>query len=225
VPKPLLNELERVHRDLLRLAGLVEEAVHKTVGALEERDEALAREVVAGDDPIDEMENRVDEECYRIMALYQPVAGDLRRMIAVTMITSDLERMGDLARAIAERAICLTRPPLMPVPERIHRMAELTTAMVRDSLDAFVRSDADLARRVCGRDDEVDRCNAEVIEGLIATMRRSPDLIEPGLSWFSAVRHLERIADHATNIAEDVIYMVEGRIARHCPDALKPAGA
>jgi phosphate transport system protein len=215
--KHLQRDLDDLQRDLLALAGLVEGAIYKSIQALQERDVLLAREVIAGDTQIDREENHIDEECLKLLALHQPVAVDLRRIIAAMMINTDLERMGDLAEEIAERAIHLARPPLMPIPEKLQRMTDLTTMMVRQSLDSFVNLDTHVAQAVMRMDDEVDRFNEEIIAELIEAMKESPALVEAGLSMFSAVRHLERIADHATNIAEDVVYLVEGEIIRHRP--------
>jgi phosphate transport system protein len=219
--KHLERDLENLQQDILAMAAAVEAAVHKAIRALRGRDVSLAREVIAGDEPINRKENDVEEECLKMLALHQPVAADLRRIAAVLKINTDLERMADLAVNIAERALRLTELPFFPVPEKLQHMTELTTGMVRQSLECFVRPDTRLARRVCRLDDEVDRCNAEIIQELIGTMRAAPELVEPGLSLFSAVRHLERIADHATNIAEDVIYQVEGDIVRHHPEAFR----
>lgn len=218
--KHLERDLENLQRDLLGLAASVEEAIHLAIHALRERDVASAERVMEGDTQIDQEENHVEEECLKILALHQPVAIDLRRIAAALKINTDLERMGDLAEDIAERALQLSRPPLIPIPTTLQRMADLTTTMVRQSLDAFVNLDANQARRVCRLDDEVDRYNKEMIEELIRIMQKSPEMVEPGLSMFSAVRHLERIADHATNIAEDVVYLVEGEIIRHRPAAV-----
>jgi phosphate transport system protein len=218
--KHLQRDLDDLQRDLLGLAASVEEAIHKAIRSLQERDVVLAQQVIAGDSEIDQEENHVEEECLKILALHQPVAIDLRRITAALKINTDLERMADLAEDIAERAQELARPPLIPVPDRLQRMTDLTTTMVRQSLDAFISLDAHLARLVCRLDDEVDRLNHDLIEELIQKMRESPELVTPGLSLFSATRHLERIADHATNIAEDVIYLVEGEIVRHRPSAV-----
>jgi phosphate transport system protein len=215
--KHLQRDLDDLQRDLLALAGLVEEAIYKAIQSLQERDVSLAREVIAGDTQIDREENLIDEESLKILALHQPVAVDLRRIIAAMMINTDLERMGDLAEEIAERAIRLARPPLLPIPEKLQHMTDLTTMMVRQSLDAFVNLDTLVAQTVMRMDDEVDRYNEEIIAEVIRAMKSSPALVEAGLSMFSAVRHLERIADHATNIAEDVVYLVEGEIVRHRP--------
>jgi phosphate transport system protein len=219
--KHLERDLDNLQRDILTQATSVEEAIHKAIRALQGRDVALAQQVIEGDSEIDEEENHVEEECLKILALHQPVAVDLRRIAAALLINVDLERMADLAEDIADRALCLARPPFIPIPEKLQRMTDLTTTMVRQSLDAFVGSDAQLARRVCRLDDEVDDYNNAIIEELIRVMRDSPDMVEPGLSLFSATRHLERIADHATNIAEDVIYLVEGEIVRHRPAAVR----
>jgi phosphate transport system protein len=218
--KHLLRDLDNLQHDLLALAASVEEAVNLAVRALQERDPRLAEQVIAGDDRIDQEENHVEEECLKILALHQPVAVDLRRIAAALKINTDLERMADLAEDIAERAERLAQLPPIPIPEKLQRMTDLATAMVRESLDAFVNLDVRQARRVIRLDDEVDSHNHDIIEELLDMMRRSPEMVEPGMSLFSAVRHLERIADHATNIAEDVVYLVEGEIIRHRPAAL-----
>jgi phosphate transport system protein len=216
----LERDLDNLQRDLLTLAASVEEAIHKAILALRDRRPLLARQVIAGDSQIDAEENHVEEECLKILALHQPVAVDLRRIAAAMKINTDLERMADLAEDIAERALHLAHWPEVPVPANLQHMTDLATIMVRESLDAFVHLDANLARRVCRLDDEVDRYNNEIIAELIGIMQGSPDLVEPGLSLFSATRHLERIADHATNIAEDVVYLVEGEIVRHRPTSV-----
>jgi phosphate transport system protein len=213
--KHLQRDLDNLQRDLLALAASVEDAIHKAIRALQERDPAPAQQVIAGDTQIDEEENHVEEECLKILALHQPVAVDLRRIAAALKINTDLERMADLAEDIAERALHLADLPQVPVPKKLQHMTDLTTTMVRHSLDAFVNLDSRQARRVCRLDDEVDRYNNEIIDELIHVMQESPEMVEPGLSLFSATRHLERIADHATNIAEDVVYLVEGNIIRH----------
>jgi phosphate transport system protein len=222
--KHLERELEYLQRDLLTLAASTEEAIHKAIRALQQRNPHLAREVIAGDDRIDQEENHVEEGCLKLLALHQPVARDLRRITAAMMINVDLERMADLAEEIAERSIALAEGPSLPVSPKLQLMTDLTTTMVRQSLDSFVNLDTRLARTVCRLDDEVDRLNVEIIDELIQSMRGRQELVEPGLSMFSAVRHLERIADHATNIAEDVIYLVEGEIVRHSPAALEGKG-
>lgn len=222
--KHLERDLESLQRDLLTLASSVEEAIHKATRALEQRDSMLAEEVIEGDNQIDEDENHVEEECLKILALHQPVAVDLRRIAAAMKINSELERMADLAEDIAERAQHLAQLPPIPMPTKLQRMTDLATSMVRQSLDAFVNLDARLARVVCRLDDEVDRYNSQIIDELMKRMQNQPEMIEAGISLFSATRHLERIADHATNIAEDVVYLVEGEIIRHRPTAVEISG-
>ncbi len=217
--KHLQRDLDSLQKDMLALAGLVEGAVHKSILALQTRDAELAREVIDGDGRIDNEENHIDEECLKILALHQPVAVDLRLIAAAMLINVDLERIGDLAEEIAERAIHLAEPPLLPIPERLQRMTDLTTMMLRQALDAYVNLNKSQAQAVMRMDDEVDRYNTEIIHETVDQMKQSPELIEAGLSMFSAVRHLERIADHATNIAEDVIYLIDGEIVRHRPPA------
>jgi phosphate transport system protein len=219
--KHLERDLNNLQRDLLQLAASVEDAIHKAIRALQQRDTNIAEEVIEGDNQIDKDENQVEEECLKILALHQPVAVDLRRIAAALKINAELERMADLAEDIAERAERLAQLPEIPMPAKLQRMTDLTTSMVRQSLDAFVHLDARLARTVCRLDDEVDRYNGQIIDELIRAMKASPDMVEPGLSLFSATRHLERIADHATNIAEDVVYLVEGEIIRHRPAAVE----
>jgi phosphate transport system protein len=218
--KHLHRDLDNLQRDILTLAAYVEESIFKAIRALQERDVELAQQVIAGDNQIDLQENHVEEECLKMLALHQPVAVDLRRIATVLKINTDLERMADLAADIAERAVALGKLPPLSIPSNLQRMTDVATSMVRQSLDAFVHMDTRLARRVIRLDDEVDRLNRENIEDLIQVMQQSPAMVEPGLSLFSATRHLERIADHATNIAEDVVYLVEGEIVRHKPEAV-----
>jgi phosphate transport system protein len=220
--KHLERDLEDLQQSVLAMATAVEEAISRSVQALQERQVGLARQIIEGDNQIDQQENRIEQECLKLLALHQPVAIDLRRIAAILKINTDLERMADLAVNIAERGLRLADLPPIAVPEKLDRMSDLTKAMVRQSLDAFFKLDANEARRVCRQDDDVDRWNSEIITELVLLMGRSPELIEPGLSLFSATRHLERIADHATNIAEDVIYLVEGEIVRHRPRNKSP---
>lgn len=219
--KHLSRDLDNLQRDLMTLGSSVEEALHKAIRSLQYREPELARQVIEGDNLIDAEENHVEEECLKILALHQPVAIDLRRTAAALKINTDLERMGDLAEDIAERALHLCQLPPIPIPTRLQKMTDLTTSMVRQSLDAFVRLDAEQAGLVCRLDDQVDQFNEAIIRELIQMMEKSPAMVEPGLSLFSATRHLERIADHATNIAEDVIYLVRGEIIRHRPAAFQ----
>ena len=221
--KHMLRDLDRLRDSVLKMAGYVEDAVHSATRAVVARDPDAARAVLGGDTEIDELENRLQEDCLNILALHQPVAKDLRRIGTVMLITTDLERMGDLAVGIAERAIELSHPPHVPIPDRLEQMTARATAMMRLALDAFVNEDAAAARAVIGMDDDVDRDNDELIRHAIDEMKRSPDRVEAGVALFSIVRHVERIADHATNIAEDVIFLVEGAIVRHRHDEVAAA--
>jgi phosphate transport system protein len=216
----LNRDLENVQRRVLSLASAVEQIVEKSIRALFERDAELARTLMESDTPIDLEENFIEEECLKILALHQPVAVDLRRVATIVKINNDLERMADLAVNIAERALALANGPEVPVPATFRQMTDLTNTMVRDSLDAFLKLDVALAKRVCRLDDEVDRYNMTIIDQVNKFMKQSPSNVEPGLHLFSAAKQLERIADHATNIAEDVVYLVDGRIIRHHPEEL-----
>ena len=215
------RDLERLQRTVLIMAGMVEEVIIQSIRSLQNFDADLARHVIESDSDIDTAENEVQDECLKILALHQPVAIDLRRVSAILMLVTDLERMGDLAVGIAERSLELSRPPFPHVPERISGMALRTATMVRNSLDAFVHLDANAARATIQEDDSVDADNDAIILELIARMKEYPEDLEASLSLFSAVRNLERIADHATNIAEDVIYLVEGEMARHHPEVVQ----
>jgi len=221
VSKHMERDLERLQRSILRMAGAVEEAIYQATQALQDRDPARARQVIDGDSEIDRLENEVHDECLKILALHQPVAVDLRRVSSVLLISTDLERMGDLAVGIAERALSLAHPLYPTVPSRLVPMTMRVTQMVRRSLDAFVNLNPAAARAVIRLDDAVDEDNSAIIAELIAEMKAKPDRVESGMSLFSAVRHLERIADHATNIAEDVIYLAEGEVVRHHPEAIE----
>lgn len=216
----LHRDLETLQRRVLSLAAAVEQIVERSIRALFERDATLARTLMEADTPIDMEENVIEDECLKILALHQPVAVDLRRVATIVKINSDLERMADLAVNIAERVVALAQGPDVPVPPTFRQMTDLTNTMVRDSLDAFVKLDVALAKRVCRLDDEVDRYNREIIDLVSNFMKQSPMNVDPGLHLFSAARQLERIADHATNIAEDVVYLVAGTIIRHHPEAL-----
>ncbi len=218
--KHLARDLDDLQRRVLAMAGKVEEAIYAAIQALRERDAALARRVIAGDEVIDAFENEIYEECLKVQALHQPVAVDLRRIATTFMVNTDLERMGDLAVDIAERAEALDSMAIVPaIPDKLVRMTDLTAGMVRQALDAFTNLDAPLARRVIRLDDEVDRYHSEIIDELVEEMKSSPDVVEAALSLFSATRHLERIADHATNVAEDVVYLVDGEVIRHRPES------
>jgi phosphate transport system protein len=209
------RDLENLQKEILSLSSQVEDMIDSAGRCLFEPNPELAREVIEADKQVDQREVMIEEECLKMLALHQPVAIDLRRIAAVLKINHDLERIGDLAVNIVQRADCLHRRPDFRMPAKLERMARLATSMVRGTLNAFVDSDVDAAREICLRDDEVDDINREIIDELIALMKQQPDMVEPAINCFSATRHLERIADHATNIAEDVIYLVQGEIVRH----------
>jgi len=211
----LIRELEGLKQRLLSLGARVEAAIAKAVMAMVRRDPRLAEEVVAADEEIDRMEVAVEEECLKLLALYQPVAGDLRFIVAALKINNDLERMGDLAANIAKGAARLAARDPVEVPADLGAMAARTRAMVKRSLDALVNADPALAQEVCADDDEVDAFRQSLRTRMQADIADAPERTESIMTLFMAVGHLERIADIATNIAEDVIYTVEGKIIRH----------
>jgi phosphate transport system protein len=189
--------------------------VQKAVKALAERNAALAREVMEADPHVDELEVEAEEDCLKVLALHQPVATDLRFIIAVLKINSDLERIGDMAVNIAERAEFLASQERLDPPIDFSEMADQAQRMLKQSLDALVNMDAALAVEVCAADDAVDAINREMYARIQEGIRRRPEHLECLMHLLAVSRHLERIADHATNIAEDVVYMVEGEIVRH----------
>lgn len=211
----LQREIERLKKHLLSLCAIVEDQVQMAIQALMERDGDLAREVERRDADVDQREIEVEEECLKTLALYQPVAGDLRLIIAAMKINNDLERIGDLAVNIAHKAAAFAGEPPMEIPFDVSGMWQRTQTMLRDSLNALVNLDAKLAEAVCDGDDEVDRMKHETRLELEERMRREPQRIRPLLRLMAVSRNLERIADCATNIAEDVIYLVNGKIVRH----------
>jgi len=209
------GQLESLKSQLLSMASLVEEALHRSIQSLVERDQDLALLVLNSDDAINMAEIKIDDFCLKLLALYQPAAIDLRFITSALKINSDLERMGDQAVNIAERTIeLLKEPQLKPLIDLPH-MAELSQKMVKDSLDAFVHKDPELAHDVCRRDDEVDALNDQVFRELLTYMMQDPHTITRAVHLLLVGRHLERIADHATNIAEDVIYMVQAKTIKH----------
>jgi len=218
----LTQELDTLHQHIMSMCAMVEEIVHHAVDHLGKPDFDVSRALVEQDDEIDRWDVRIEEECLKILALHQPVANDLRRVTAILKITWELERVADLGVNIAERAASLAGCAEIAIPEKLSYMAQVSLNMLRLSLDAFVGQDVRLARSVCSQDDMVDALNKEIIDDLLETMQRSPNLIEPAMQLFSASRHVERVADHATNIAEDVVYLVEGEIVRHRDEFWKP---
>ena len=214
----LQKDVDSIHHRLLSLFGVVEQMIDKAVRALCEQKVDLAAEVIATDHEVNQAEVEIEEECLKILALHQPVAIDLRRVASVFKINSDIERIADLACNIAERAHCMHQQPYFPIPDELPLMAKQASKMVRMALDSFVEGDVKLAKQVIQMDTIVDQANLDVIEELQSLMKQDSNLVEPALHCFSASRHLERIADHAENIAEDVIYFVDGEIIRHRHD-------
>jgi phosphate transport system protein len=217
--KHIERQLESLKERILRLGTLVEEAISKSITALINRDTALAQRVIANDSEIDAMEVEVEEECLKILALYQPVAADLRFVVAVLKINNDLERMGDLARNIAKRVTQLEGGDPYDLPPEIRTMATQAQEMVRQCLDAVVKRDPTLARQVREEDDIVDEARQRIQRRVMQGIKEHPENVENLLRINSVAKHIERIADMATNIAEDVVYMVEGDIVRHRAEA------
>ncbi len=205
------------------MGSMVEEATNKALSAFLYRRPELAEAVMEGDDRIDQKELDVEEECLKLLALHQPVAADLRFIIAVMKVNNDLERMGDEAYNIAERASYLSAHDPIGVPGDFPTMVDRVRVMVRDSLDALVNRDTNLARKVCRDDDLVDSTHREMYMALQERMRENPETVERAVRTLSVSRHLERIADLATNIAEDVVFMVDGDVIRHRTPGLSSA--
>lgn len=209
------RELESLHRRLMSMSATVEEMIDKAAIALVQRDLAVALDVIETDEYVDQQEVGIEEECLKLIALHQPVAADLRRLTTVLKVNNDLERIADLAVNIAERSRALDAYPSFMLPASMNQIADLVSTMVRDGLNGLVNLDSEAARGIIALDDEVDELNVRIIQELKDQMRAAPDNVSPGLHSFSASRHFERIGDHATNIAEEVIYLVEGEIVRH----------
>lgn len=209
------EELRLLKERVLRIGSLVESAIRNSVKSLVERNSDLARNVIGNDHKVNALDVEIDEECIRLIALRQPKAKDLRFITTAMKITTDLERMGDLAVNIAERAIELNEEPLLKPYIDIPRMAEITDEMVRDALDSLVKGCSKIPYEVIKRDDEVDDLNAQVFNELLFFMIQDPGTVSRATRISYVSKYLERIADHATNIAEMVIYMCQGKIIRH----------
>jgi phosphate transport system protein len=212
------DELDRVKARLLEMGGLAEERVRLAVRSLVDRDRTLVERVLSGDAAINQFHIEIDDRCFKLLALHQPMAVDLRAIVSATKINSDLERVGDLAVNIAEAVRrYLQHAPVKELID-IPRMAEISQAMLRDSLDSYVQRDTALAQTVLDRDDELDTLKTKVFRDLLDHMLVDAATIEPSLDLILISRHLERIGDHATNVAEDVIFMVSARDVRHHAD-------
>lgn len=209
------EELKALNEKLLKMAAFVEEAISDSVKSLIESDSALAEEVIRSDEKINMLEIEIDEESLKLLALHQPAGSDLRFITSAMKINNDLERMGDLAVNIAEGAADLIKQPQLKPLIDIPQMARIAQQMVHDSLTAFINKDPELARQVCRRDDEVDKLNNQVFRELLTYMMEDPKNITRAVDLILVARHLERIADHATNIGEDVVYYVRGTTIKH----------
>jgi phosphate transport system protein len=209
------DELDQLKARLLEMGGLAEERVRESVESLVSRDPGLVERVLAGDAAINQLQIEIDDRCFKLLALHQPMAVDLRVIVAALKIINDLERVGDLAVNIAEAVRrSLEHPPVKELID-IPKMTDLAQEMLRDALDAFVRRDMSLAQTVLTRDDTLDALKTKVFRDLLTHMVRDHTTIEPSLDLILISRHLERIGDHATNIAEDVIFMVSAKDVRH----------
>jgi len=218
VTRHIERQIGNLKEKIQRVGTIVEEAISKSISAVINRDVQLAQRVLANDEAIDRMEVEVEEECLKILALYQPVADDLRFVVAVLKINNDLERMGDLAKNIAKRVAQLEGAGPIELPPEIRTMAMQAEEMVRECLAAVNDGDPVLARRIREQDDVVDAARQKVRKRILAGIQEHPENVEALLRVNSITKHIERIADMATNVAEDVIYMVEGDIVRHRPD-------
>jgi phosphate transport system protein len=217
------EQLATLKERLLVMGGLAEERVRAIMEALVERDLSLVERVQSGDEPLNQLHIEVDDRCFKLLALHQPMAADLRAIVSAVKINTDLERVGDLAVNIAEAVRrYLQHPPVKKLID-IPRMAEIAQKMLRESLDAFVRRDVELAQGVLNQDDLLDMLKTQVFRELLTYMLQDQTKIEPALDLILISRHLERIGDHATNVAEDVIFMVSARDVRHHPPVPPPA--
>jgi len=209
------EELEALKQTLLAMGGLVEDQIRRAMRALLERDDVIAQEVIDRDRQVNTYDVEVDEKCVNLLALHQPAAGDLRFITTAMKIVTDLERIGDQAVNIAQRALELNREPQLKPYIDLPRMADRAQRMVKESLDAFVAGDTVLARQVCGEDAEVDALKEQIFRELLTFMMEDPRTVSRAIRVILISRFLERVADHATNIAEMVIYLVEGKMVRH----------
>ena len=209
------EELEQLKTRLLEMGGLAEEQVRIAIKGLVDRDHALIDRVLSGDEPLNAMHIEIDNRCFTLLALFQPMAADLRTIVAAVKINTDLERVGDLAVNIAEAARrYVAHAPVKKLID-IPRMATIAQTMLRDALDAFVRRDTELAQEVLNEDDRLDSLKTQIFRELLTYMLQDPGTIEPALDLILISRHLERIGDHATNVAEDVIFIVSAKDVRH----------
>lgn len=212
----LQRDVEKLKKEILKLGTMVETAINNAILALNNREMSYVDEVLKNEEFINEMEVKIEEDCLKILALHQPVAGDLRFIVVALKVNNDLERMGDFAKNIAKRAKeLMEEEPMATLPEFVNELPDLVRTMVRNSLDALVKLDVELAREVIAMDDKVDAINRSMYDEVTRVARENADRTEVAISLLSTSRYMERIGDLSTNIAEDVIFMVEGRVIRH----------
>jgi phosphate transport system protein len=211
----LLKEVDRLKTRILELSNMVELAVRSSVAAIIQHDTALAQQVINNDLEIDHKELEIEEECLKILALYQPLAGDLRYVIACLKVNNDLERIGDLAANIAKCTVAIAEYPAAELQLDFKPMMDITRGMLKDTLDALIHNDEALALKVLKTDDEVDQYNSKMLKKLEAMITEQPDKAPYFIKLMSVSKHLERIADYTTNISEDIVYMIRGEIIRH----------
>ncbi len=209
------EEFDQLKEKLLRMAALTEEAISLAITSLKERKENLAQQVLKQEEDIDVLDVELDKLCLTLLARHQPMAVDLRFLTSVLRISSELERIADQAVNIAQRSLELLKSPTLKPLIDIPRMAQLAKKMVKDAIDAFIQKDTELAKNVCERDDEVDDLNDQIFRELLTYMLQDPSSIKKAVDLILVGRHLERIADHATNISENVIYFVKGKTIKH----------
>lgn len=224
MPKHLERDLDFLQNEIMHIASMAEEAANKSLLALVERRVELAEEVMRDDDRMDRKEVQIEEECLKVLALHQPVANDLRLIITIIKVNNDLERVGDLAAHIAKRALYLSRRDALSISLDFAGMADKVRTMLRLSLDALAMADAAVARAVLAMDEDVDAMKREMTSRLRQLMESDSSTIKRALHAMSVVRHLERIGDMATNMAEDVVYLVEGDIIRHSDEESRDNG-
>lgn len=216
------EELKELHKEILRMAVFAQEAIFKSVESLKNRDQGLAQEVINNDNDIDELELEIDEKCIDLIARYQPMAGDLRYITTGMKINAELERIADIALDISQKSLELMKKPLLKPLVDIPKLSQVSQEMVKGAIDAFVKKDALLARQVVLKDAEADRLRNMVQDELVNEyLARDAKTADRAVPLLLIVRYLERICDHATNIAEDVIYMVEAKVVKHHPEELK----
>jgi len=212
----LQRDLEKLKKEILKLGNLVETSINNSILALNNREESYVDEVIKQEEKINDMEVKIEEDCLKILALHQPVAGDLRFIVVVLKVNNDLERMGDFAKNIAKRARKLMQEePLPTLPEFVNELPVQVRTMVRNSLDALVKQDGEMAQQVIDMDDRVDEINRNMYVETKRIVAESPEKTDIAINMLSTSRYMERIADLSTNIAEDVIFMIEGKVIRH----------